>query len=170
MTFSKTLLKYRDRMLIGLVHHTKSIYARWYKKHRQAWSHTKTSLLAFPLGSLGHHLGEFLQREQFELMPKLEDHDVMHVLFAFPTTIAGEVRMQFFLIGNRKRSLYTFGAAGLGLICAPEHLGAYWQAFQQGRSYRSIARWQFEYLLGEPLLDLQRFIARQPLTKQALTF
>ena len=166
----KTILKIREQIAIGLVERTKPYYVRWFKKKQAAWNQSVSSLKRFPTGSLGKNLGLFLEKNQFQLIPKLEDHDVLHVLLNYKTTLVGEIKMQFFLLGNRKRSLYALFTAIIGLLLVPEKLGAFRKEFFKGRNCAAISKWNFEYLLSEPLELLQQQVFRQPLSNQIIKF
>ena len=103
-------------------------------------------------------------------MPKLEEHDVMHVLLNFETTVKGEAMMQFFLLGNGKKSIYALATAIASMLLVPEHFGAFIRAFRWGRSCRNISHWNFEHLLSEPTELLRRLIARKNLGVEAPLF
>ncbi len=155
------LIIFRDRFLIGMVEWTKPFYARWFKRKQATWQQTRKSLKNFPLRSLGNDLGQFLENEELELMPKLEDHDVLHVLLGYDTNVIDEARMQFFLLGNGKRSLYALLAAMVATVLVPEGIRQFREAYRQGRACRKISQWQFEYLLAEPRIVLRQLIFAQ---------
>ncbi len=157
----KRKISIRDRLLILLVDWTKPVYVRWFKQQQEAWPIDRQALQQYPTGTLGRELGDFLAREGFELLPKLEDHDVLHVLLKYETTVIGEAQMQFFLLGNGKRSLYALFTALLAMLLLPEGWRSYRKAFRLGRASRSIANWRFEHLLREPIKVLHRLIHQQ---------
>lgn len=136
----KTCLNFREKIAIGLVEYTKPVYIHWFKKN------------------------------QFQLIPKLEDHDVLHVLLNYKTTLVGEIKMQCFLLGNRKRSVYALFTALIGIVLVPEKLLAFRHEFSKGKKCAAISNWDFEYLLSEPLELLQRQALKQPLYHQPLRF
>jgi len=166
----KTLFQIRETLAIGLVEFTKPYYVQWFKSKQVAWKQNTESLKRFPVGSLGRRLGIFLEKNNFKLIPKLEDHDVLHVLLDYKTTVTGEIKMQFFLLGNRKRSLYALFTALVGTLLVPEKIQAFRHAFAKGRSSAPISKWNFEYLLSEPLELLQRQVALQHLDCPPLRF
>jgi len=149
------LIKTREQLLIRLVDWTKPYYTRWFKTKTEAWKIDRTRLMQFPAQSLGRELGAFLVNQDLKLIPKMEDHDVLHVLLNYKTTVVDEVRMQFFLLGNRKRSLYALCTAILSIIVVPEHLRTFIREFQIGQKCLTISKWDFRYLLNEPI-DLLR--------------
>lgn len=146
----------RERLLLNMVEYTKPIYVKWFKKKKKAWNQSVVSLKKYPEGSLGNKLGIFLEENGFTLLPKLEDHDVLHVLLPYKTTITGEIKMQFFLLGNRKRSAYAFFSAVIGMALVPEKLSSFLKEFKKGRQCAPVSKWDFEHLLSEPLVLLQR--------------
>ena len=135
--------QWRNQTLLQLVEWTKQYYTRWFKHHRIAWGLDIAQLKAYPKGSLGHELGHFLEQKGFDVMPKLEDHDVMHVLMKFNTTVIDEARMQFFLLGNGKRSLYALFTAVVSLLLIPEAAFLYFKSFKEGKRCLNISQWNF---------------------------
>lgn len=166
----KTLFQLREKVAIGLVEFTKPYYVQWFKSKQLAWKQNTASLKRFPEGSLGKALGIFLEKNNFKLLPKLEDHDVLHVLLDYKTTITGEINMQFFLLGNRKRSLYALFTALIGTLLVPEKISSFLKAFKKGRKSATISKWDFEHLLAEPLALLKRQVDRQALPNPPFVF
>ena len=161
------LISLRDRFLIGMVEWTKPHYAKWFKSQQRAWRQTVESMKKMPRKSLGHDLALFLEREGLTLMPKLEEHDVMHILLQYETTVKDEARMQFFLLGNGKRSLYALFTAMASFVLIPEYIGEFRRAFREGRHCRCIASWNFEHLLMEPTSLLRKLIYRKDVGVEA---
>ncbi len=151
----KKFLQWRDRCIIGFVEWSKPYYAGWFKRQQKAWGLSVGQLLAYPAGSLGRELGKFLQKEGFDVIPKLEDHDVMHVLLGYQSTMLDEARMQFFLLGNGKRSAYGMLTVWVALLLVPEGWKAYLQDFRDGRRCLPVWNWNFRHLLREPLWQLR---------------
>lgn len=164
-TFKTTgwpLFKFREDLLIQLEQWTYLLYLKWFKQGRPAWQKSTRDLLAYPDGSLGKALGDFLQYHQLSLIPHAENHDVFHVLLDYGTNGIAEAQMQFCLIGNGKRSLYALTAAGISGLVFPEYWSSFRKAFRRGKRLRKMYKWYFEYLLDEPLIELKAFIAKQP--------
>ena len=152
------LLLIRERLLLGLVEKTKPLYGRFFKKSKTPWSQSLASLKKFPPKSLGKALADFLEKEKFDLMLKFESDDVYHVLFNYNTTVVDKARMQFFLVGNKKYTLYIMGTCALSLILLPEHFSTFLKEFRKGQRAISIANWDFQHLLYEPLDVLRKMI------------
>lgn len=162
----KTIFKlpWRDQICVWLTESTKSWYIRLTKKSQKAWAHSKTSLLKFPTHSLGYELGCFLSQHQLDLIPKMEDHDIIHVLFNFPPTVEGECRMQFFLFGNGKRSLYTFLTLAIATLLFPLKTSLFYKAYQKGKACLPMHKWDFSHLLYEPIGLLRQLILKNKTT------
>lgn len=152
----------REKLLIQLVEWTKPIYGRVFQKSKIPWKVGLKKLKQFPPQTLGHDLAHFLEKEGLELMPKFESHDVYHVLLKYKTTVVDEARMQFFLMGNRKYSLYIIGTNIVAIFFLPEHIKAFFKEFKKGRTALPVAQWNFEYLLNEPTKSLRKLIFRRP--------
>ncbi len=161
------LSKLRENLLIALVELTKPIYVKFFKKNKKAWQQNIQTLSRFPPNTLGNALGKFLKKNDFKLLPKLESHDVLHVLLGYKTTIEGEIEMQFFLLGNRKKSFYALFTAIIGVCLVPERTRAFFKEFKKGRDCKNISNWDFEHLLCEPLDSLQQQIFGNPLKNQS---
>ena len=166
----KTTLTFREKLLINLVEWTKPIYGRFFQKSKMPWKIGLEKLKTFPPKTLGGDLAHFLEKEGLSLMPKFESHDVYHVLLKYKTTVVDEARMQFFLMGNRKYSLYIIGTNLIALIFYPEKIRSFILEFQKGRKAISIAKWNFEFLLHEPTKSLRKMIFRRPNKNMPLTF
>ena len=166
----KKLIYFRDQFILQMVERSKPIYAKFFKRNKTAWKHDLRSLSRFPKRSLGNDLYQFLKKEKLDLMPKFEDHDVMHVLFNYRTTIQDEIKMQFFLLGNGKKSIYALFSAMLGLVIVPEHIKSYFREFHLGKRSRNFSGWNFECLLNEPSNLLRKLIFRENCAKEAPFF
>ena len=156
------LFRLRERIMIQLVKWSYPLYLQGFKRGRPAWQTNRESLLQFPEGSLGKYLGSFLQANDLHLIPKLENHDVFHVVLDYEPHVVAESQMQFCLLGNGKRSLYAIGTAIIAAIAFPEFWSSFNQAYKRGKNLRPVHRWYFEYLLEEPLDEMQDFIAKRP--------
>ncbi len=148
----------RDWLLISGVECLKRPYASLFKIRKASWNLTSQDLLKYPIASLGYELGIFLSKHNFELMDRLEDHDVLHVLLNIDTTVKGEAIMQWILIGNGKRSLFCLFSGLLSWLLLPEFRQILKESYAKGKKMRSIHKWQFEYLLREPLVVLKNMM------------
>ena len=114
----KTEYSLRERFILFVL----SVYVPIYKlivHKRNSWNLKKHDLLQFPEKTLGNELGLFLQREELEIIDKIESHDVFHLLLDYKTKVIEESAMTFFLIGNGKVSIYTIGSAVFSVIFYP---------------------------------------------------
>ncbi|WP_282179255.1 hypothetical protein [Maribacter stanieri] len=122
-----------------------------YFKKNEAWQYNAEELKEYPSNSLGYHMGEFLVANNFQLQEKLESHDVFHVLTNTGTSVPEEISMQFYLMGNGKRSLYLFTVILIGSILYPE----YWRFFKLkytcGKSALPFHQLEFQKLLHQPI-------------------
>ncbi len=75
------------------------------RRNRKAWDVDMHSLEKMPAHTLGNDLFLFLKANNLTLMPKIEFHDVYHVLFELNTDIKSETLLQFVPLGNGRRSL-----------------------------------------------------------------
>ncbi|MEM1120966.1 MAG: hypothetical protein AAGJ18_11005, partial [Bacteroidota bacterium] len=154
----KQLIKLRSQLMVALVEKTKTKYIRFFKKDRQGWGISVEQLATFPIGSLGQDLANFLRKENFDLMAGLEDHDVYHVLLGYSTEVEQEAQMQFFLLGNGKRSLYAIGTSLVAFCTMPDQWLTFWDAYRKGQKSAKIHLWDFRYLLKEKTSNLQNLL------------
>lgn len=127
-------MSWRSRLLTALFELSAGPYAALAKGHVQPWRETTASLLARAPGTLGRAIGEHLDHGGFELLPRLEDHDVFHVVLGIGASAVDEVTLQYALAGNGKRSVYLVGVIVLGALVFPEALPRFVAAWRRGQS------------------------------------
>ncbi len=160
-------IEIREKFLLWLLGVVIPVHARFYGG-RKPWGLSASDLLGYPAGTLGNELGRFLKTEHLEPVDRVERHDAFHILLDFTTRVPDEAAMQFFLLGNGKVSPFTLGTALFSAAILPEHTRNFYLQFQRGRSFRSIARWDFKKLLPENFQDLKRYIFRTELKDSSL--
>jgi ubiquinone biosynthesis protein Coq4 len=122
----------------------------------KAWDLSTADLLQFPEGSLGKSLGEFLQKARLEPLARAEAHDAYHVLFGYSTRIRDEVGLQFFLRGNGKTSIASFGVS-IGAWCIFPHQWNYFRSsYQRGKECCDISKFNLRDLLDKDLTEIRR--------------
>lgn len=131
------------------------IYAQLFKRNKKAWRISKQEFLLYPEGTLGKALGEFYLSKGFSVMPKLENHDVFHILTETGTEIQDEIAMQYLLFGNGKLSLYMFSMIGIGTVLYPEFLNYYLKSYRKGKSMEKFYDWEFKERLDSSLVYLK---------------
>jgi hypothetical protein len=144
-------MKMRERLCAWMFEITKKPYAKLFKKNKKAWNLSSRKLLTFPEGSLGKKVGEFLTKNKFELIDKLESHDVYHVITGMSTSVKDEVGMQFLLLGNGKKSLYMFTTIGICIFLLPEYFQHFIRCYKKGKRYSGIHKIDLHPALVEPL-------------------
>lgn len=128
----------REKLCAWLFEVTKKPYALLFKRRKDAWSLCSQDLLTFNEGSLGHEVGRFLRFNKIELIDKLESHDVCHVITGMGITVKNEVGMQFFLLGNGKRSFYLFSTIAICLFLLPEYFRYFMQCIKRGNKWSPL--------------------------------
>lgn len=127
-------MNYRLNFMLWLYDWSQIFYAQFFKRNKKAWGISKQEFLLYPEGTLGKALGEFYREKGFSVMPKLENHDVFHLITETGTEIQDEIAMQYLLFGNGKKSLYMFSMIGIGTVLYPEFLKYYLKSFRKGKS------------------------------------
>ncbi len=144
----------RAYILESLYEWSKKPYQRFLKQSTP-WAVSVKDLLSYPETSLGFHLACFLLKHHFEIQPKLENHDVFHVLTQTGTTVPEEISMQYYLLGNGKRSLYLFSVVAIGTLLYPDELARFYRAFRKGGAAMPFHHLDFSKLLTQPISRIQ---------------
>ncbi len=128
-----------------------SVVPYQYFKKNEAWQFNAEELKEYPSDSLGYHMGKFLVANSFQLQEKLESHDVFHVLTNTGTTVPEEISMQFYLMGNGKRSFYLFTVILIGSMLYPEYWKFFIYKYTCGKSALPFHQLEFQKLLNQPI-------------------
>ncbi len=102
------------------------------------WPFTLEQQRTFPEGTLGRDIAKKLDKSGFKLIPKFESHDAEHILFNYPMTGLGEIRLQYFLHGNGKRSWVSVGTMLLGVGSFPELIWLFAKDYKRGKQFRNL--------------------------------
>jgi hypothetical protein len=137
----------KDKLIEKLYEVSKKPYQKFFKKNKP-WTINKTELLQHNQESLGFHLGCFLIKYHFEIQPKLEDHDVIHVLTNTGVSVPEEIGMQFYLLGNGKRSLYLFLVILTGTCFYPTQFQYFINEYRRGKSAHQFYDLDFSKMLN----------------------
>jgi ubiquinone biosynthesis protein Coq4 len=134
---------------------SKKPYQRFFKKGN-AWDINVNDLIQLPSDSLGFHLGCFLLKYNFEIQPKLEDHDIIHVLTKTGISVVEEIGMQYYLLGNGKRSLYLWMVILSRTLFYPTRFSYFKQQYQRGKQAHEFYGLDFLNMLSIPITNLQQ--------------
>lgn len=151
----------RERVLIALFEISKPLYRAVFKHRAQAWQTRIQDIECLPPNTLGKQLHDFLHAHDFGIEPKLESHDVGHVLLGYDTHVSDEVCMQFFYLGSGKKSIYSLLTTVLGFFILPEHHQEFQQAYRRGQKAVNFQYWDFEHLLHEDVETLKSQIFQE---------
>ncbi len=136
----------RKKLISWLFDWTMILYCKF--KRKVAWGITTTQLLDMPSYSLGFHLGQLLHKNKFELIPKVERHDIYHLVTGYGTTVEEEIALQYCCFGNGKRTLYLYGVLLIGTFLLPDYISDYIKAYQLGRNANSFHHFDYKELLS----------------------
>jgi ubiquinone biosynthesis protein Coq4 len=96
-----------------------------------------------------------LLKYNFDIQPKLEDHDVIHVLTNTGISVVEEIAMQYYLFGNGKRSLYLLLVIMSGTMFYPTKLSYFRKEFRKGKRAHQFYGLDFLNMLSIPLTTIQ---------------
>ncbi|WP_207765226.1 hypothetical protein [Solitalea longa] len=142
-------------IIIGLYNLSKKPYQALFKNNK-AWNISSQELRDFPEGSLGNELGCFLTENDFELQAKLENHDVFHVLAGIGTSVIEEIALQYYLLGNGKRSIYLKLVILLGTLSYPNQFSLFFSKYKEGKSFSAFHNLDFFPLLHHPIAEIKK--------------
>ena len=145
----------RDLFIEKMYEISKKPYQRFFKKGK-AWDINVNQLIQLPSDSLGFHLGCFLLKYNFEIQPKLEDHDIIHVLTNTGISVVEEIGMQYYLLGNGKRSLYLWMVILSGTLFYPTRFSYFKQQYKRGKAAHEFYGLDFLNMLSVPLTHIQK--------------
>lgn len=155
------MFKIRLQLMLWIYDYSSRLYTTLFKWNKRAWGISKEMFYTYEEGTLGHAMGEFYARKGFHVMPKLENHDVFHVLTEIDTAIEDEIAMQYLLLGNGKVSIYLLGMILIGTIVFPEFRHYYIQSFKKGRAMDQFFAIEFKDYLTAPLALVQASVANK---------
>lgn len=148
---------YRKKLILWLFEKSQKVYTNMFKNH-DSWNLTKFDLLKFPEHTLGNHLGEFLYKNGFELIPKVERHDAYHALTGYGTNVEDEIALQCLCFGNGKRSPYLYGAIILGILILPDYFKYYYKSYRIGKESNSFHQFDYKKLLHINILEFRKSV------------
>ncbi|WP_326982124.1 Coq4 family protein [Chryseobacterium sp. MYb264] len=153
--------KIRIKFLLFVYEKTQRLYRKYFKKKTRQWRFNEKQLLEFHKDSLGRKLGEFYEKHGFTMIPKMENHDVHHLLTDCGTNFEDEIAMQFLLLGNGKLNAHLLAAIVLGIIILPEYSRMYIKAYRKGQNMRPFYHMDFEALLWQNFEHVKDFIQKK---------
>ena len=144
----------KDLLIEKMYELSKKPYQKFFKKNK-AWDVSIPELIQHPQESLGFHLGCFLLKYNFEIQPKLEDHDVIHVLTNTGISVPEEIGMQYYLLGNGKKSLYLYMVIASGTFFYPTRLKQFVAEYQRGKSAHEFYHLDYLKMLKIPVTTIR---------------
>jgi ubiquinone biosynthesis protein Coq4 len=145
----------RDQLIEKMYEWSKKPYQRFFK-NKMAWEIDKEELLSYSDETLGYHLGQFLQMNNFDIQPKLEDHDIIHVLTNTGISVWEEIGMQYYLLGNGKKSLYLYLVIIAGTVFYPTHINYFIKEFRKGKTAHHFHYLDFSKMLLIPIETIKQ--------------
>ena len=120
------------------------------------WLHTHDSLYALPSGSTGNELVKYLDKMNFKLVEGYEPHDVKHIITGYEMDTLGEVRLQFYLLGNENQTLPVLFTLAFGVWFIPEHILTFWEDYKEGKKAKSLFYLDYAALLEDNLMKVRQ--------------
>jgi ubiquinone biosynthesis protein Coq4 len=124
-------------------------------KNNKEWHIKKEEFLLFPKNSIGYQLGQFLKTNNLEVQPNLEEHDVYHTLTNIGITVKNEIELQYFLLGNGKKSPFVFIVIITGFLFYPTDYKHFKTFYTKGKKAHQLYHLQFKNLLSISLAEFK---------------
>src|SRR5205807_6762352 len=103
-------------------------------------------------------LANLLDRQGFKLLRNYEHHDAKHVLLGYGMDEEGEVRMQFFFLGNRRYSFPVLSTVIAGIILMPDKYKMFYMEFIKGRAIPKINKWDIAALFTQNTYEVRKTV------------
>ncbi|MFH6994027.1 hypothetical protein [Flavobacterium sp. FlaQc-48] len=145
----------KDIFIEKMYEWTRKPYQKYFKKNAP-WKIDQTQLCQYPKDSLGFGLGTFLDKNHFDIQPKLEDHDIIHVLTNTGVSVVEEIGMQYYLLGNGKKSMYLFLVILSGTPFYPKRFRYFLQQYKRGKQALPFYYLDFSKMLFMPIQSIQQ--------------
>ncbi len=137
-----------------------SILHGYLATNKKAWNLCISDYAQFPRESLGFQLYQFYLEKNLCPIPKLENHDVYHILLEANTDTRSEILLQFFILGNGKRSKFTMLASLGSLLLFPELWFDSLLAYKRGKTYQHFGHIDFKDKLQLPVETLRQYVLK----------
>ncbi len=147
----------RERLLVWLTHQAALPLLRLIRAPAR-FPYDMQALSAMPRGTVGAELYAMLSGKNLRLLPHYAKHDLKHVILGYDTTGAGEVSLQFFMLGNGHCSFPVAATVLYGVCTMPEHWSGFRRAFRRGRATEYIEHWPWAELVAQPMVVWQQKI------------
>ncbi len=145
----------KDYIIETLYKIIKVPYEYMFKTKAKSWDLTITDYLKHKDETLGYKLGSFLNNHNYSIQEKLEEHDVFHVLTNTGITVVNEIEMQFYLLGNGKRSPFVFIVISTGIFFYPTNYKKFYNSYKKGKEAHQFYHLDFSKILHIPLTEVQ---------------
>ena len=116
---------------------------------------TLQNLLELPEESLGFSLAHLWLNQQIGPHGGFERHDAAQALTGIGTCTVGEIRLQYYLLGNGQRNLYGIAYLMAGTLFYPHQLKSFVHHYKKGKLAHRFYDLDFLKLLPQPLQNLR---------------
>jgi len=149
----------KTKLLFYLSKQASMIHA-YLATNKTEWKLSVNDYANYSEESLGNRLYTFYKEKNLTPIPKLENHDVYHILLEAGTDTRSEILLQFFILGNGKKSKFTLLASFGSLILFPELWFDSLLAYKRGKTYQYFGHIDFKDKLHLPVETLQQYILK----------
>ncbi len=119
-------------------------------------------------GTVGREIAEMLDKKNYRLIPKFENHDLKHIILEYEMTMKDEIRMQAYLVGNGNYTLPCLIFLSLGLFYP-----TIWKdlpgEFKQGKKTNSIHLLTLNNCMDKSLAEIKEVYGRRTKTPTVLS-
>lgn len=147
----------RKSIMTYLAHEVALPYFKLIRRNYK-FPYTTKQLQRFPEGSVGKELFHFFMKNNLDMLPHYEKHDVKHVVLGYPPTEEGEVCLQMFMLANGRITAPVIFSVIVGAALMPDKWGAFRNAWKRGRTTPSLNKLDWFALIPKPLNSVHQQI------------
>lgn len=132
------------------------------KKRRPLHEDLITKMKTSEEGTIGKELFYFLEKNQLQLIPYFESHDLKHVILGYGTEITDELQLISFTFGNIKFPFFITYILWINFVLwTPETWKNIVTHYNMGKTLPPVSQYPVQKLLHIPLKDFRKEIGLQ---------
>jgi hypothetical protein len=126
----------------------------------KSYRELKFTYLNYPEETIGYQVSACLVKNNLDIIPNYENHDLKHIILGCGMTPEDEIRLQAFMFGNGNHSFPCIFLLVFGMILLPDMWSNFYHEYQKGKNSIPISSWNFEELALLNLKETQKKISQ----------
>ena len=122
------------------------------------WRFSIEDYRKMPEDTIGRVVAEKLDKMGHSFIYNGHQHDIRHIVLEYEMNVIGEIRMQYFLVGNDVLWDYKgWMTIVFGMLVLPDYWRTYLKEWKRGRAASKITHLEWENRLEENVNDVRTF-------------